>query len=333
MRELVDGSRVRASVLQRLPNATRYFRLLAPFYPAVFEGFDLSAYDVVVSSTSAWAKGVRVGPRATHVCYIHTVSRFVFAYDEYVRGFAPPGFGAALATLARPLFATLGAWDREAARRPTAFVANSRNAAERIRRYYGRDAYVLHAPIDLERFAVGPGDGDFALVVSRLLGYKQIDRAIAACRLANLRLLVVGTGPALDALKAAAVGTRTEFLGAQSDDALRALLGRARVVLLPGEEDYGLVPLEANASGRPVIAFGRGGALETVLPGVTGELFGEPTPRSLADALLAFDPGRYDPAVLRAHAESFGAEPFRARFAALVEEIVRSGASGTRDVA
>lgn len=308
-----------------MPGSARYFRALAPFYPAAFESFDLRAFDTIVSTTTAWAKGVRFRPDATHVCYIHTVSRFVFAYDDYVGALAR---GNPARLLARPVVARLAAWDRAAAARPTAFIANSRNVAERVRRYYGRDAYVVPCPVDVDRFAVGAGEDDAFLVVSRLLPYKRVDLAIAACALAGVPLKIVGGGPAEAALKAAAAGTRTEFLGNVSDERLRALLGAARAVILPGEEDFGLVPLEANASGRAAIAYGRGGALETIRAGVTGEHFGEPTAASLAAVIRAFEPGRYDPAVLRAHAESFGPEPFKAKFGALVAEIVRSRARG-----
>jgi glycosyltransferase involved in cell wall biosynthesis len=320
--DLVDASRVHASALRYLPGSSRYFRFLAPLYPSVFEGFDLSAYDLIVSTTTAWAKGVRFRPDAIHVCYIHTVSRFAFAYDEYVGGFSALGpKGGFRARVARPVVESLIRWDVAAARRPTAFIANSRNVADRVRRYYGREAFVAHCPVDIDRFAVGDGAGDYMLVVSRLLPYKRVDIAIEACRLANMRLLVVGSGPAETALKALAVDTRTEFLGAVPDAELARIVGAARAVILPGEEDYGLVPLEANASGRPAIAYGRGGALETIVPGATGEHFDEPLPSSLATVLARFDPTRYDPAVLRAHAESFGPERFKATFGTLVDEI------------
>ena len=321
--DFVDPARVRTSPLQALPLATRYFRYLAPLYPAAFESFDLSPYDLIVSTTTSWAKGVRFRPDAVHVCYIHTVSRFAFAYERYVGGFAPMR-GGLLARAGRPLVDRLVAWDRRAALRPTAYIANSANVAARVAKYYGREALVAHCPVDVERFAVGDGSGDYALVVSRLLGYKRIDLAIAGCARAGMRLLIVGAGPARDELERAAAGTRTEFLGALSDAALRAVMGRARVVVLPGEEDYGLVPLEAAASGRPAIAYGRGGALETIVPGRTGEYFAHDDPESLARELRAFDPARYDPAVLRAHAESFGPGPFKRRFARLVDGIVAS---------
>jgi len=322
--DLIDAARVHTSRLQWFPGSTRYFRLLAPLYPAAFEAFDLSAYDTIVSTTTAWAKGVRFRPDAVHVCYIHTVSRFAFAYDQYVAGFTGGPRGR-FAPLARAMVGRLVAWDKEAALRPTAFIANSRNVARRVRAYYGREAFVAHCPVDIERFTVGPGDGDYYLVVSRLLPYKRIELAIAAAALANVRLLVVGSGPARVALEKAAAGTRTDFAGQLSDEDLRGVMGRARAIVVPGEEDYGLVPLEANAAGRPAIAYGRGGALETIRPGVTGEHFAEATALSLAQTLRRFDPDRYDPATLRAHAESFGPEPFKARFAALIGEIVRSG--------
>ena len=316
--DLIEAARVRTSALQRIPLARRYFRYLAPLYPSAFERFDLSAYDLVVSSTTAWAKGVITRPDATHVCYINTVSRFAFDYERYVGGF---GIGM----LARPVVSELVAWDLRAAQRPTAFVANSHNVAERIERYYGRKAFVLPCPVDIERFTVGAGGGDYFLVVSRLLPYKRIERAIAACALANVKLRIVGTGPAQAALERAASGTRTEFCGALSDAALRETMGAARAVIVPGEEDFGLVAIEANASGRPAIALGRGGALETIRPGITGEHFAAPTPESLAAVVRDFNPARYDAARLRVHAETFAPERFIERLRALVDE-VRAGA-------
>jgi glycosyltransferase involved in cell wall biosynthesis len=319
--DLVDAARVHTSFLQRLPETSRYFRYLAPLYPAAFERFDLSAYDTIVSTTTAWAKGVRFRPDAVHVCYIHTVSRFAFAYDQYVGGFG-------LGTLARPLVDRLTAWDKRAATRPTAFVANSRNVAKRVLQFYGRESYVVHCPVDVDRFVVGAGRGDYAIVVSRLLPYKRLDVAIAGCALAGIPLKIVGAGPAELALRRTARGTRTEFLGALSDSALREVMGNALVAILPGEEDYGLVPLEANAAGVPAVAFGAGGALETIRPGITGEHFDRLEPESLAATLAAFDRRRYDPVELRAHAERFGPEPFKVRFAEIVDRIVRLGPHG-----
>ncbi len=308
-----DPARVHTSFLQRFPAANRYFRALAPLYPRAFEAFDLRAYDTIVSSTTAWAKGVIVRPGALHVCYINTVSRFAFDYERYVGGF---GIGA----VARPMIDGLVRWDKRAAARPTLFVANSNNVAARVREYYGRDSRVLPCPVDVDRFTVGAGDGDYAIVISRLLPYKKIDRAIAGAALAGIPLRVLGTGPAEASLRELARGTQTTFYGYLSDAERNAMLGAARFAILPGEEDFGLVPLEAAAAGRPTVAFGRGGALETIVSGVTGTFFAEPTAESLAAVLSAFDPAAYDPQTLRAHAQTFAPDRFIERLRAIVSE-------------
>lgn len=321
--DLVPGSRVRTSYLQRVPLGRRYFRALAPFYPAAFESFDLSAYDLIISSTTSWAKGVIASPSAVHVCYINTPSRFLFAYDRYVGGF---GVG----TLARPLVSRLAQWDRRAALRPTAFVANSKNVADRVRRYYGREAYVLPCPVDVERFSVSGEAGDYFLVLSRLLPYKRIDLAIDAAALAGVRLIVAGDGPAAAALRRRAQGTTAEVIGWVPDAQIAPLVAGAKAVIVPGEEDFGLVPLEAAASGRPAIALRRGGAVETILEGETGTFFDEPSAASLAQALRDFEATRFDPMRLRAHAERFAPARFIERLRALIDEIAQHGEDGAR---
>jgi len=311
--DLVPRARVRTTFLQRFPLRQKLFRAYAPLYPRAFEALDLSAYDLIVSSTTAWAKGVRVRPGAVHVSYLNTVSRFVFDAARYVGGF---GLGA----LARPLVRGLAAWDVRAAQRPTRLIANSRNVAQRVQRWYGREADVLPCPVDVDRFSVGRGEGDYFVVVSRLLPYKRIDLAIEACAAAGVALHVAGTGPDASRLKKLAAGTRTTFHGAIDDAARNALVGAARAAIVPGEEDFGLVPLEAAAAGRPTIAYGAGGALETIDEGVTGELFRIPDARALALAITAFDPARYDAAKLRAHAEQFRPERFVEKLRAIVGE-------------
>lgn len=310
--DLVPRERVRTSFLQHFPLRERAFRFYAPLYPRAFESFDLSAYDVIVSSTTSWAKGVRFRPDAVHVCYINTVSRFVFDADRYVGGL---GAGR----LTRPLVARLAAWDVRAAQRPTRFVANSHNVAARVKTWYGRDADVLPCPIDVERFTVGAGRGDYYVAVSRLLPYKRIDLAIAGCALAGVALHVIGTGPDERRLKTLALGTRTTFHGTVDDATRNALVGEALAAIVSGEEDFGLVPLEAAAAGRPSIAFGAGGALETVIDGETGAFFHAADPAALAAAIRAFDPDAYDPLRLRAHAEEFRPERFIVRLRAIVE--------------
>lgn len=316
--DLVEAGRVHTSFLARIPGANRYFRYLAPLYPRAFESFDFSGYDTIVSSTTAWAKGVIVPPGAVHVCYTHTVSRFAFAYDSYVGALGPRA-------LAGPVVSRLTAWDKRAAQRPTQFVASSRNAAERIKRYYGRDSLVLHCPVDLDRFSVGAGGGDYFFIASRLLPYKRIDLAIRAADFAGVRLFVAGTGPAQRSLRELARGTTTTMLGYVSDERVNELLGGARAALLPAEEDFGLLPLEAAACGRPAIALRAGGALETIIEGQTGEFFDEPSAQSLAQALQSFDERRYDAQQLRQHAQTFAPERFKEKLRAIVDQ-TRAGA-------
>jgi len=310
--DLVPKHRVTTSFVASLPGANRYFRYYAPLYPRAFEHFDLRDYDLVLSSTSAWAKGVRFRPDAKHVCFIHTVSRFVFDYQRYLGGFG-------MAAMARPMVDRLVRWDLDAASRPTRYVANSRVVAGRVESYYGRNADVVHSPVDLERFHKGTGSGDYFFIASRLLPYKRIDLAIDAAQRAGVKLLVAGTGPAERSLRERAAGTTTELLGFVSDAEVDVLLGNAIAAILPGEEDLGLVPLEAAATGRPTIAYRGGGALETVVDGLTGVFFDEADAESLAAVLRGFDASRYDPSVLRAHAEQFSPERFVSSLRAIVE--------------
>lgn len=308
--DLVDPARVRASFLNAIPGSARFFRYLAPLYPRAFESFDLRGFDTIVSSTTSWAKGVRVPAGAVHVSYVNTVSRFVFAYDEYVR-----------IGLARPIVRRLAEWDKRAAQLPTRLVANSRNVASRIARYYGRESTVLHCPVDLERFTIGRGSGNYFIAASRLLPYKRIDLAIRAAQIAEVPLVVAGSGPDEKRLRSiAAASPWIRMTGYVPDAELNQLLGNALAAIVPGEEDFGLVPLEAAAAGRPAIAFRAGGALETIEEGVTGEFFSEPSAHALAEALRRFDAAKYDPAALRAHAEKFSPQQFVERLRAIVDE-------------
>ncbi len=314
--DLIPASRVRTSFLQRLPGHDHYFRALAPLYPLAFESFDLRSYDLVISSTTAWAKGIVTRRDAVHICYINTVSRFAFDYERYVGGFGSARF-------ARPLVRALIAWDKRAAARPTLFVANSRNVAERVLRYYGRESDVLACPVDIDRFTIGPGAGDYYVLVSRLLPYKNIDIAIAGCALAGVPLHIIGSGPAQASLRALARGTRTTFHGYVDDATVNAIVGNARAAIVPGAEDFGLVPLEAAAAGRPTIALAAGGALETIVDGETGAFFGDANAASLAQALRDFDPGRYVPERLREHAERFAPERFIEGLRGIVDDALQ----------
>lgn len=223
--------------------------------------------------------------------------------------------------LARPFIRKLVAWDQRAAQRPTAYIANSQNVANRVKQYYARDAYVLHCPVDLGRFTPGEKQGDHFIVVSRLLSYKRIDLAVAACALARVPLYVVGEGPARGALQRLARGTTTTMLGFLCDRDLNRLLASARAAIVPGEEDFGLVPLEAAACGRPTIALRRGGALETVIDGKTGIFFDEPSAHSLAGAIERLRSYRFEPQALREHAERFSPRQFKERLREIVDSV------------
>lgn len=308
---LFAGRAINVSPLGKLPGVNRYFRALAPLYPAAFEAFDLSSFETVVSSTTSWAKGVRVARNAIHVSYVNTVSRFIFAYDRYTRGFA-------LRSAARPIIKQLARWDYEAAQRPTMLVANSENVARRIRAHYGRDAAVLHCPVELDRFTVGSGAGDYFLIASRLMPYKNVEIAIDACNAARVPLVIAGTGPSEAFLRRRARGTTTTMLGFVDDGRLNELLGNALAAIVCGEEDFGLVPLEAAAAGTPTIALRAGGAVETIREHETGEFFATPTADALQSAIVRFRRTRYDPRALRQHAEQFSPSAFIARLQQLV---------------
>jgi glycosyltransferase involved in cell wall biosynthesis len=295
---------------------------------------DLSGYDLVLSNKSGFCHGVRTeGPehKATHVCYCLTPTRFLWQYDLYRQREQIGGFaGSAL----RPLLAGLRRWDLAAARRVDHFIAISTEVQARIRTIYGRESQIIYPPVDTTYFTpafaglsleaarqrsslAGMGGslvdsiGDYYLVVSRLIPYKRIDLAVNAFRrIPGEKLLVVGDGRDLAALQAAAP-PNVQFLGRRPRAEVRELLRGCRAFLFPGLEDFGIAPVEAMACGRPVIAFGGGGALDTVVPGVTGELFAEPTVESLAATLARFDWRAYDPGACRAQAERFSAANFR----------------------
>lgn len=312
---VIEGRRIVTSFVQRLPGAATRYRSYLPLFPAAVGGFDLSAYDLVLSSSHCVAKAVRRRPGAVHVCYCFSPMRYVWdLYDDYVEE-----AGLLTRLTMPPLAAVLRRWDRVTSRRVDHFVAISRHIADRIGRCYGRAADVIYPPVDVARFHAGAGaPDDFYLVVSALVPYKRVDLAIAAAHRLGRRLVVVGVGPEAARLQRAA-GPGVEFLGWRSDEEVAALYARCRALLFPGVEDFGIVPLEAMASGRPVIALAAGGARETVVPlgapggEPTGVFFDTQTVDALADAMRRFEASadRFDPKALRAHAERFDRPRFR----------------------
>lgn len=309
-----DAIDVRTSWLQRIPGAARRFRAMLPLYPQAFESLDLRGFDLVISSTTSFAKGVLVPPGTLHVSYMNTPTRFLWYPQEYafeiVPAFARPALRAALPRLRR--------WDYSAAQRPHRIIANSQNVAARIRACYHRDSDVAPCPVDLAKFSPSDSIEDYYLVVARLLPYKRVGLAIEACAALGAPLVIVGTGPDEARLRRIA-GDRVRFAGHVDDAQRRELFARARAVIVPGIEDYGLVALEAAASGRPVMAFAAGGSLETVVEGETGSMFHEPTPAALAAALRAFAPESFSRARLVEHAQCFAPERFRQRLRELID--------------
>ncbi|MEL6768368.1 MAG: glycosyltransferase [Pseudomonadota bacterium] len=305
----------------RLPGARRHHALYLPFMPRALEELDLTGYDLVISSESGPAKGVIAHPDATHVCYCHSPMRYL--YDHY------PQYRATLGPVKRALFSHLAhrlrQWDVATAARVDHFVANSQFIARRIARVYGREASVVHPPVDLARFgAVSATARDAGyLVVSQLVPYKRVDLAVEAFRRLDLPLTVAGDGPMAERL-ASEAPAHVRFLGRVDDAALAALYARARALIFPGEEDFGIVPVEAMASGCPVIAYGRGGACDTVLDGQTGVLFHEQTAEALMAAVRRFETMDLPADRVAAGAERFGAARFRAGFEAEVERAMEA---------
>jgi len=297
----LQGMDIHSTWMRHLPAPDRLYRHYFPLYPLAVETADLRQYDVVVSNCWGYAKGVHTRRDALHVCYCQTPPRWAWRYDDYVaREDMSRLKRLVLPWLVRPL----RKWDLRAARRPDFFIANSKTAAARIQSVYGRDSEVIYPPIDVDRFTVGGSPGDYYLIVSRLIAYKRIDLAIAACARLGRRLVVIGGGPDRARLERMA-GPSVEFLGRVSDEVVSRMTTGCRALLFPGEEDFGIVPLEANAAGRPVVAWRGGGALETVREGETGMFFDEPTPESMAGAILALEQRSWEPARLRRHAEAF----------------------------
>jgi glycosyltransferase involved in cell wall biosynthesis len=317
--ETIARHRIITSHLQKLPFARRHYRRYLPLYPAAIEQFDLDAYDLVISSSHCAAKAVIAPGRARHLCYCHSPMRY--AWDQFDAYFGPERVGSlASRWLYRPVLKRLAQWDAATARRVGRFVANSRHIAGRIHRYYNRHATIVYPPVDTIFYQpdTTPPDQHF-LIVSALVPYKRIDVAIEACRRVGARLRIVGDGPDRKRLEQFANG-HVEFLGYLSDDEIRDEYRQALAVLMPGEEDFGIVPVEAQACGRPVVALARGGALETVTMGETGVLFDELTPASMATALEHVARVRFDPARLRSSAERFSRERHVERMREVIDE-------------
>jgi glycosyltransferase involved in cell wall biosynthesis len=303
----ITNARVHTSFLNRLPGATRFYPRLLPLMNTAFESFDLDGYDLVLSSNHACAKNVITAPGTLHVCYCHTPMRY--AWDPGF--FAGERLGKAERVLLPFLLSRLRRQDAIASLRPDVYVANSRHVAARIAKYYRRDAHVVHPPVDVDRFLeVERRPEDYYLFLGRLVPYKRADLAVAACTRLERPLKVVGGGRAAEELRRNA-SAGVEFLGEVGDDELPGLIAGARALLFPGEEDFGIVPVEAQAAGLPVIAYGVGGARDSVIDGETGVLYEEAGVDGLCGAIQRFEGMHFDTQALRDHAGGFAPEHFR----------------------
>jgi glycosyltransferase involved in cell wall biosynthesis len=316
--EIIKRRPVHASFLNRIPGARRHYPKLLPLMNRAFRSFDLSGFDLVLSSNHACAKNVRTQPGTLHVCYCHTPMRY--AWEEgFLEG---EDVGRVTRRLLPPMLSRLRRQDFEGARGPDVFVANSRHVAARIERFYGRSAEVVHPPVDVEHFlGLERAPRDNYLVFGRVVPYKRVDLAVAACARVGRPLQVAGGGRALDAVRSGAVGD-VQFLGRVSEAERDELLSAARALLFPGEEDFGIVPVEAQAAGVPVIAYGVGGAAESVLDGRTGVLFDQQSAAGLAAAIERFEGLDLDSESIRENARRFGRERFRAEMAAVIDRAV-----------
>jgi glycosyltransferase involved in cell wall biosynthesis len=301
------GRRIRTSPLQALRPGQAHFRLLLPLYPWAMERLPVGGPDLLVSSSSAFAHGVRPGPGASHVCYCHTPFRY--AWHEYERAVREAPW--ALRFAVRTALDRLRRWDREASRRVGHYVANSALTQQRIWEAYGRESVVVHPPVEVERFSVGTPQA-FFLVVAELVGHKRVDVALEAARRAGVSLKVIGEGPDLGRLRS--IKSNAEFLGRVPDGELERLYSKARAVVVPSIEEFGIVAVEGQAAGRPVLAVDAGGARETVINGETGVLVPPDDPDALAEALREVDFDAFAPTRIREHAKSFSADKFREKF-------------------
>jgi glycosyltransferase involved in cell wall biosynthesis len=314
---------IRTTFMQKLPLVTKHHQPYLPFYPFAMESIDLRGYDLVLSSSSAFGKGVITRPETMHICYCHTPMRWCWAYDEYVER---EQLGKVARKVLPFLITGLRVWDQTSAARVDHFIANSPVVAERIQKYYRRDAIVIPPPVEASRFTFDPTiqPEDYFLIVCRLIPYKRIDLAIEACNRLHLPLVIIGNGRDEERLKKMA-GPTIRFTGRLSDEEVLHYYAHCRAFLFPGEDDFGITPLEAQASGRPVIAYGVGGALASVIDGSTGVFFHEQSVDSLASVLATFDEHSFDTQVIRNHALEFDMPRFRRRIVQFIEAKMSEG--------
>ncbi len=317
MSPLIESKTIHTSFLQRFPFVEQKYRIYLPLFPFAIEAFDFSGYDLLLSTSHCVAKGARLRGSALHICYCFTPMRYVYEmYDEYF-GKGQAGTATRMAMkIAAPL---LRAWDKKTAGRVHHFVAISEHVRQRIRRHYGRDAEIIFPPVDTSKFRASRKDEGYYLIVSALVPYKKVDLAVKAFNKIGARLIIVGKGPDEEKLRRLAK-PNVEFAGWKNDDELASLYAGCTALVFPGEEDFGIVPLEAMASGKGVIAYGKGGALETVQDGLSGVFFYEQTVEALESAVSKAGQMRFDPEKIRNRALQFSRSIYKDAMKKFIEE-------------
>ncbi|TAL50923.1 glycosyltransferase family 4 protein [Patescibacteria group bacterium] len=316
------GRDIRTSFLERLPFGRRKYQWYLPLMPTATEHYDLSDYDVVLSSTSAFAKGVLTREDALHICYCHTPTRYLWSdTHSYIEELRVPRI---VKMLLPPLLTRLRMWDRQAADRVDVFIANSQTVRRRIQKYYGREATVIHPPVDTHRFSISNEPKKYFLTGGRLVAYKRYDLVIEAANRTGIPLKIFGSGPVERDLKRMAK-SHIEFLGRVSDEEQATLYAGARAFIHPQEEDFGITPVESMAAGRPVIAWRKGGATETVQEGLSGQFFDEQSWEELADYMIRFREADWNPNAIKAYAETFSRERFERELVNFVETSFSQG--------
>lgn len=310
---------IRTLWMDKLPAIYQHHQPYLPLYPLAWQGLDLSVYDVIFSNKSGFCHGLTFDTeQSLHICYCLAPTRYVWQLDSYIKR---EGLGAIAEMGLRPLISMMKKWDYNAAQKVSHFIAISTEIQERIQTYYDRDSVIIYPPVETERFQpVAQEDvEDYFLIVSRLIPYKRIDLAVQAATQLNLPLKIGGKGRDMERLQAMA-GDTVEFLGYVPDEELPDLMAKSKAFLFPGLEDFGITPVQAEAAGRPVIAYKGGGALDTVIEGVTGEFFTEQTVDSLAQVMANFDSDKYDPVTIRQHALTFDTKNFLQQIDSYIEQ-------------
>jgi len=332
-----ESRRIETSIIQKLPGGVKHYQWYMPFMPMAVEFFDLRQYDLVISDASAFAKGVITSPDALHICYCHTPTRYVWDYTHQYIGELK--YNKYLKKIISLVLNYIRLWDKQAADRVDKFIANSKTVQKRIKKYYRRNSIVIYPPVELDKFSsfapptdVGRATEDksssaktaedkYFLIGGRLAPYKRIDLAIEACNKLNKKLKIFGGGVDLPRLeKIAGSNKNIEFLGRVDDKTKAELYSKFQAFLNPQEEDFGITVIEAMASGRPVIAYRKGGAAETVIENVTGKFFNKQTVEDLADVLRNFDARQFNPKIIREHAEKFSTERFKNEIKNFIKE-------------